>query len=812
MAVRRSVLGSLALALAVCAGPAAAQAWTYSVLKSFDPPPPPAAPGNDGSYPRLRLVPVSGGAFLGGADTGGLPGAAYPSGSGTVFTITPAGAFTRLYAFDPATEGNTGLALGPLSPGPPPTTALWGVIGSGGAHGLGGIVTFDPAAPPSSRFRVVFSFSGTDGAGAAGGLALGSDGRFYGTTAYGGGFNRGTAFRFDPATLRADGTGFESLHAFTFDEGYYANGDLVETTPGVFWGTAFDGGANAKGSIFRLDTTATPPALEVAFSFTGGADGYYPAAGLVAWGAGLYGTASAGGSQAKGTVFRFDPIAKTMTWTLSFTGTGAVPGAVPSARLLVDAGGTALYGTTLLGGGSNQGTVFTATAGGALTTLYALSGGDGQQVGEITEAPDGSLLGLAYNGRLGAGAIFRLAPPGAAAAVSGGGTICASGSAQIQAVLTGASPWSLRWSDEAAPTVYAGTPPYTVTRTVSPAATTVYTLAEFSDAAGPGAVTGSALVTFVPRLTAPVLSTAGPTTTCASGTAGTVTLAESGGGTVGHEWGYRTTPGGSITPIPGQSGASYVIDGGHFPAPGNYLLVVRSTSAECGWSEVSNEVPVTVKPSPLAPVFTKVPVVLSIGASGEAWVAFHPGSAYAWSIANGTITSGQGTSAITFRAGAAGTLTLTVVETSGGCASPQASASVTVAPAGQALLFHPVYPCRLFQTGSPVPAPPLGGAALVPGETRAIAIPAGGACGIPPTARAVALNATVLAPALDGHLAMWAAGDPQPPTSVLNFRPGRTRSNNAIVVTPAGAGSGFAVYNGSLGGVGLILDVAGYFE
>ncbi|HKS22368.1 MAG TPA: LamG-like jellyroll fold domain-containing protein [Thermoanaerobaculia bacterium] len=53
------------------------------------------------------------------------------------------------------------------------------------------------------------------------------------------------------------------------------------------------------------------------------------------------------------------------------------------------------------------------------------------------------------------------------------------------------------------------------------------------------------------------------------------------------------------------------------------------------------------------------------------------GTTYAWSITNGTITAGQGTNAITFSAGASGTLTLNVTTNNAGCTST-ATASVAL--------------------------------------------------------------------------------------------------------------------------------------
>ena len=97
------------------------------------------------------------------------------------------------------------------------------------------------------------------------------------------------------------------------------------------------------------------------------------------------------------------------------------------------------------------------------------------------------------------------------------------------------------------------------------------------------------------------ISVAGSTSVCPTCTGGTATVTDTGGGPATHQWGFRTTSGGAITNIPGQTGISYVINGADFPGAGSYLLVERTTStASCGAPLVSNEVPVTVTPVALS--------------------------------------------------------------------------------------------------------------------------------------------------------------------------------------------------------------------
>jgi glucose/arabinose dehydrogenase len=121
--------------------------------------------------------------------------------------------------------------------------------------------------------------------------------------------------------------------------------------------------------------------------------------------------------------------------------------------------------------------------------------------------------------------------------------------------------------------------------------------------------------------------------------------------------------------------------------------------------------------------------------------------------------------------------------------------------------FYTVTPCRVLDTRDP--AGPWGGPALAAGSDRAFAI--GGRCGIPATARAVSINVTVTAPTDLGHLVLFPAGGAPPTTSAINFRPGQTRANNAIVTLgPAGD---IVVRTGmATGSVQFILDVDGYFD
>jgi len=86
----------------------------------------------------------------------------------------------------------------------------------------------------------------------------------------------------------------------------------------------------------------------------------------------------------------------------------------------------------------------------------------------------------------------------------------------------------------------------------------------------------------------------GPLSVCETCTGPVATATPTGGGASTYQWGFRTVPiSGSITPITGETGSTYTIEGTDFPGPGTYLLVALADPA-CGLDFVSNEVQIDV--------------------------------------------------------------------------------------------------------------------------------------------------------------------------------------------------------------------------
>ena len=122
----------------------------------------------------------------------------------------------------------------------------------------------------------------------------------------------------------------------------------------------------------------------------------------------------------------------------------------------------------------------------------------------------------------------------------------------------------------------------------------------------------------------------------------------------------------------------------------------------------------------------------------------------------------------------------------GGCSGTEtctvtvASATTVTATFASLRGFSPLAPlCPVLDTRTS-PNGPLAGPALTAGQTRAFDIDAS-PCGIPADAKAIAVNATVTGPTAQGYLTVFPGGESLPVASLVNFSPGQTRANNAVI-------------------------------
>jgi uncharacterized repeat protein (TIGR03803 family) len=214
------------------------------------------------------------------------------------------------------------------------------------------------------------------------------------------------------STPCAQAQSFTVIHNFTGGSdgatpfsGFLMVGDYL-------YGTTSAGGSLAAGSVFKLTTAGEETALH---EFGSGTDGAYPQASLIYSKGAFYGTTLSGGASNAGTVFK---VTEKGVETVLYSFTGQADGANPVAGLAIDKAGN-LYGTTTAGGSSGNGTVFKlaipSVTGGQWTeqVLYSFgTGTDGTTpIAGVTFDGSGNLYGTtSAGGTYGNGTVFELSP------------------------------------------------------------------------------------------------------------------------------------------------------------------------------------------------------------------------------------------------------------------------------------------------------------------------------------------------------------------------------------------------------------------
>jgi uncharacterized repeat protein (TIGR03803 family) len=374
------------------------------------------SPAGGGSYNLTTLISFNNntngavpyGDLVLDSSTGDLFGTTTDSpdgGGGTVFKLSPAGG---------GSYNLTTLAIFTDSDGDSPTgglvldgsSNLFGTTSSGGASENGTVFELSPAGGGSYNLISLISFNTSDGAQPYGNLALDSrNGNLFGTTSLGGSAaSAGTVFELSPTD--GGSYSFTTLANFARTEGIAPGAGLIlDTSTGDLFGTTSAGGLSSDGTVFELSPAGAGYDLTTLFSFSGG-NGINPDGSLILDGQGdLYGTTVGGGSSGDGTVFELSPVddGYNLTTLVSFSGTN---GLHPSGSLILDSSGD-LFGTT-----SNSVFELSPVGGAYILTTLASTGGDNL----VLDSATGDLFGTTPGGGdSNDGTVFQLSPTGGGA-------------------------------------------------------------------------------------------------------------------------------------------------------------------------------------------------------------------------------------------------------------------------------------------------------------------------------------------------------------------------------------------------------------
>jgi uncharacterized repeat protein (TIGR03803 family) len=360
---------------------------------------------SDGALPFSGVTQGQDGSFYGVTEDGGT------NGTGTVFKITPQGAFVLVHTFskmvgytnEDGANPQAKLTLGHDG-------GLYGTSVGGGTNGNYGTVF---KITTNDTLITLHTFNFDDGENPAAPLVLGRDGDFYGATALGGTTDNGTLFE-----ITSEGS-FQTLYNFSFGSNtisdIYTNNDgsrpygLTQSTDGNFYGTADFGGTNGNGTVFEFTSNGVFTVLHT-FSPQGvhgeNADGAAPQSPLA--------QGPDGGANAGGTIFRVTSGGDFST-VLSFD--YFTNGANPYGPLLFYNGRFVVAAGDVANG---AGTIFQVTTNGAVTLLYEFSepGTNSENFdgaypdAGLTLGRDGNLYGTtSAGGTNGTGVVFRISFP-----------------------------------------------------------------------------------------------------------------------------------------------------------------------------------------------------------------------------------------------------------------------------------------------------------------------------------------------------------------------------------------------------------------
>jgi len=289
------------------------------------------------------------------------------------------------------------------------------------------LCAFSASVLSAQTLTVLHNFHDTDGSYPWGGLVQAANGDFYGTASSGGANSQGVVFKITPGGVFSTVYNFCSQGGTACTDGEQPRMGLILDGNGYLYGTTLFGGANNRGTFYRITQSGELTTLYSFCNLASCADGWAPYGVLLqAHSGGLFGTTNQAGMYNSGTIFDSNPVGGLAT-LYSFCATSGCPdGAHPSAGLIQAEDGV-FYGTTTDGGAncsddSGCGTVF-KLIGDTETVLYsfcaeggsACTDGSGPNAGLVL-GPNGNLFGVTPAGGLNnnsEGTVFKITPSGA---------------------------------------------------------------------------------------------------------------------------------------------------------------------------------------------------------------------------------------------------------------------------------------------------------------------------------------------------------------------------------------------------------------
>jgi uncharacterized repeat protein (TIGR03803 family) len=277
---------------------------------------------------------------------------------------------------------------------------------------LAAILTIEPGVQ-AQTFTVLHSFGPNtfDGYEPLSGVTVDKEGNLYGTTTFGGESGSGVAYEL---LHQGAGWAYSKLFSFTMSSGYFPIGKVAIGPDSALYGTATAGGTENEGTIFRLRPprifcVVCPWEADVLHNFYYRTDGSSPNNINFDVAGNFYGTTSSGGPAGAGTVYKMASSPE-RSWTFSLLSDFAnVKAGAPYGGVVPDQYGN-VYGEA-----TDPGTVFEVTNTGSTKVLHSFhfTDGDDPYYGVVLDG-QGNVFGQTAVGGINGdgGTAFELSPSG----------------------------------------------------------------------------------------------------------------------------------------------------------------------------------------------------------------------------------------------------------------------------------------------------------------------------------------------------------------------------------------------------------------
>lgn len=275
---------------------------------------------------------------------------------------------------------------------------MYGLNPYGGTAFTGVLYRFNPA---TSALSELYNFGIVEEGTNTVSLVLSSNGKLYGVNNKGGIYGGGTLFEMDPLTYEINPLVhfkplvFASARVSQVANNYSSPHFLMEASNGKLYGRTNKGGAG-NGVIFEYDPATDVLTKKFEFDSNTGYNGGSIRGGLLEVNGKLYGVTRVSGPSGSGSLFEYDISSSSITVVADFDPEGITE--VTSNLALASNG--KLYGTSTVGGLSNNGTIFEYDIATETITkkidFASVSGAN--SYGGLLSVADDQLLGITYSG------------------------------------------------------------------------------------------------------------------------------------------------------------------------------------------------------------------------------------------------------------------------------------------------------------------------------------------------------------------------------------------------------------------------------